>query len=418
MNRVFGLRLFFLPRGRERLGRLLVVLGALFYLARAVVQLTRLRAEIANADFPFFHQAAVDLAAGRDPYTPFLSRCPGFHWCFGGYIYPPLLAELLRPLTGLDVVGAEAIWIIASHLMLAGAAYVTYLAIGADLPRGAGRILLAASLFFLPVYQNLYSASVGALLLLVLALAAWAYVAGRAAGAGVSLGVGAVLRVTPVAMGPMLLRTRADFRRPAGAVAMAVTGILLMAFLTVLTPYTFEYLTAVLPRISAGTDFVSNVSLPAVLLRLQEFFLAGQTPGGNLLGTVLTIALVGLTWWYARGLEGRAARAASFAGFLAVTALASSVTWNYHLTNELLVLALLAPWLSHGRHAVGLVGLSYPLLWIYSDGVLAATRLKPGGPVVAVVYIVVTSLNAVGMLLLWLACLDVLHGLRQESGTS
>ena len=175
MRRTFGIRLLFIPAARERLGTLLVVVGGCLYALRAVIQLTALRTEIQTADFPVFYHAATDLAAGHDPYTSFLSQCPGYQWCLGGYIYPPLLAELLRPLTALDLLAADATWTVASHLMLLAAAGATYGAVRADLPRGSGRLLLAAALFFLPLYQNLYAGSVGAPLLLVLALSAWAY---------------------------------------------------------------------------------------------------------------------------------------------------------------------------------------------------------------------------------------------------
>ena len=414
VTRVFGLRLFFIPSSRERLGSLLVVAGGALYLVRAIVQLASLKREIDNADFPVFLAAASDLGRGHDPYTSFLAHCPGYEWCYGGYIYPPLLAELLRPLTRLDLVAADAVWTIACHLMLVAAAFVTWRAIRGDLPRGGGRLLLAGSLFFLPLYQNLYAGSVGAPLLLILAISGASYIAARDGLAGAALGLGAVFRVTPAAMGPLLLRTRADLRRPVGALAALATGIGLMGLLAILTPYTVEYVVKVLPRISAGTAFVSNVSLPGVLLRLQVAILGARMPGAALVGTGVALGFIGWTWWRSLGITGRAGRAAAFAAILAVTALVSSVTWNYHLVNELLVLALIAPWLHHGRHATTLALLSYPLLWIYSDGVLAFTHFSLTGPG----YLLVTSLNAMGMLLLWLACLDVLAGLRHGEATA
>lgn len=421
MRRTFGLRLFFIPATRERLGTLLVGVGLALYALRGIAQLASLRSEIRTADFPVFYQAALDLNAGRDPYTPFLAaaaqHCPGFQWCLGGYIYPPLLAEALRPLTGLGVLGADAAWTVASHLMLVGAAYATYRAVGRDLPRGAGRMLLAASLLFLPLYQNLFSGSVGALLLLVLGLAAWALVAERDGLAGGALAVGAVLRVSPLAITPVLVRRRQDLRRPYGLIGLVVTGLALMAALALLTPYTIEYLVRVLPKINGGTDFVSNVSLPGVLLRFEKALLGSPLPWSPLIGSALAAGVLGFTWWSSRGLDDTAGRASSFAAFLAATSLVSSVTWNYHLVNELLVLALLAPRLSRARHATWMAVAAYPLLWIYSDGILAYTGWRPGGLGPGLAFLAITSLNAVGMLLLWLACLDVLAALRQEGGT-
>jgi hypothetical protein len=421
-TRVYGLRLFFHPASRERAGRMLVVLGGALYVTRGVAQLFLLRRELPTADFKWFYDAAVSLGAGRDPYLVFLNtKCAGgaHQWCYGGYIYPPLLAELMRPLAAFDVVAADAIWILLSHVMLLLAALVTYRVVGRDLPRGGGAVLLAGALFFLPIYQNLYSGSVGAPLVLLLALSASAYVAGQNVGAGAWLGVGAVLRVTPVAMAPLLLRTRSELRRPAGLAGLAAAGAGLMLLLALLTPYTLEYVTSVLPRLSGGSDIVSNVSLPAVLLRFQKTFLGGRFQElGLVLGAPLALLFLGITWWRTLGVEGRAGRAAAFAAFLAVTALISSITWNYHLVNEMLVLALLAPWLGRGRHALWLALVAYPLLWIYSDGVLAATGLRPVGFIPATTFLLITSLNAVGMVLLWLACLDVVAGLRREARTT
>jgi hypothetical protein len=418
VTRVFGLRLFFIPASRERLGTLLVAFGGVLYVLRAIVQLLSLGKEIATADFPNFYQAAVDLSAGRDPYGPFLAICHGYEWCKGGYIYPPLLAEVLRPLTGLGLLGADAAWTIACHVMLIGAAYATYRAIGHDLPRGGGRLLLAATLFFLPLYQNLYAGSVGAPLLLLLALSAWALVERRDALAGAALAAGAVLRVTPLAIAPVLARRRDDFRRPYGIAGLALTGVALLLALALLTPYTIEYLVKVLPKINGGTDFVSNVSLPGVLLRFEKASLGSHLPWSPLVGSILAAACLGFTWWRSRGLDDRAGRATAFAGLLAATSLVSSVTWNYHLVNELLVLALLAPWLSRARHATWMAVAAYPLLWVYSDGILAYAGLRPSGLGPALAFLVITSLNALGMLLLWLACLDVLASLRQERGTA
>jgi hypothetical protein len=403
-----------MPRERERLTALLASLAVAFYAGRAVIQLLALRQEAGTGDFKVFYQAAVDLARGSDPYRSFLDVCHGDHWCLGGYIYPPLLALVLRPLTSLDAIGAQAVWTIASHAMLIAAALVTYATIRNHLPRGAGRIVLAAALFFLPLYQNLYSGSVGAPLVLLLAISAWAYVSGKNGWAGVVLGAGAVLRVTPAAIAPVMLRTRAEARRPVGVVALGAMVAGSFALLALITPFTIEYLTRVLPKISGTTAFYSNVSLPGVLLRLQLALFGRALPGSTLVGLVVAIAVLGITWWQALRLDGRPARAVAFAAFLAATSLVSSVTWNYHLVNELLVFALLLPWLDRGRRATGLAIVAYPLLWIYSDGVLAAIGLRPEGAVGTSAFLVITSLNAAGMLLLWLATLDVLRGLRRE----
>jgi hypothetical protein len=97
-----------------------------------------------------------------------------------------------------------------------------------------------------------------------------------------------------------------------------------------------------------------------------------------------------------------------------VIPVASALTWNYHLINELLVYALLAPLLIVGTRAWWLAVASYPLLWLYGDGMLLTFGINRGSFLGAAAFLVVTSVNLVGAVLLWLASLDVLARLRAD----
>ncbi|MGB2938813.1 MAG: glycosyltransferase family 87 protein [Candidatus Dormiibacterota bacterium] len=405
-------------RTRWRLAYLVCVCGVILYVARAGFQLVIIRTELPLQDFPEFYNAAVALNQGGDPYTAFISNCPAAHWCLGGYIYPTLFAELLRPLALLPVATAAQAWLLLSHLMLGASAVVAYRTVRPWLPRGAAPLLLAASLFFLPVYQNLHAAQIGALLLLVLTAAAWFFVRGQQAGGGLGLGLASVLRVSPVAMAPMLLRSRRDLARPWGIVVMGLTGLLLLAGLYLLTPATIEYFTEVLPRISAGTGISSNVSLPGVVERVQEIVAGRVFIGSSVFTVIVTLVGVGITWVASLRLDGARSRAAVFAAFLAVLPVVSSITWNYHLMNELLVYALLGPTLVAGSRAWWLAVASYPLVWIYADGLLLVFNIGTQTPLGTALFITLTSLNVVGAGLLWLACLDVLRLRRQRDAAS
>lgn len=396
---------------RWRLAYFTAFFGLLLYGGRAIMQMLLLSQETVYSDFPEFYSAAVQLNRAGDPYAAFLSACPGHEWCKGGYIYPPLFAELLRPLALLSQLAAERAWILVSHLLLVATAVIVYLTVRRWLVRGTAPMLLAASLFFLPVYQNLAAGQIGALLLMVLALAAYAFVErGASTGAGLALGVGAVLRVTPVALAPLLLRGRRDLRRPVGLLMMAATGAGLLGLLYLLTPTTLEYFTRVLPRLTAGTGDQGNVSLPGVLIRLQLLTLGHTLPYWGAITTVMTVAGVAITWWFSRGEGDGRYRAATFAAYVAVLPVVSSITWNYHLINELLVYALLAPSLLAGRRAWWLAVASYPLLWIYGDRSFLAMGIDPNTPAGAIIFLCLTSANALGAILLWVSCLDVLRG--------
>ncbi len=403
---------------RWRLAYFTALLGLLLYLGRAVAQIILIRQETPLQDFPQYYAAALRLNSGGDPYATFLASCPGPRCLLGGYIYPPLLAELLRPLTLLNEIGAAVVWILLSHLMLAITAVVAYRTVRQWLPRGAAPLLLAASLLFLPIYQNLHGGQVGSLLLLILAIAANRFVhRGAGGGAGAALGLGAVLRVSPVAMTPLLLRTREDLRWPVGLTVMAATGGGLLGLLYLLTPTTAKYFRQVLPALSMSTGRTANLSLPGVLIRLQDVTLGHALPFADIADALLLPAGLALTWWMVRGLDDARFRAAAFAAFLAVLPVVSAITWNYHLVNELLVYTLLAPSLAVGGRAWWLAVASYPLLWLYGDGLLLTLGINTTSSPGTVAFMLVTSLNLVGALLLWFASLEVLAGLRRTAST-
>jgi hypothetical protein len=279
-------------------------------------------------------------------------------------------------------------------------------------------LLLVAAMFFLPVYKNFYFLQVGSLMLLVLAAAAWAFTRRRDAAAGAILGLATVLRITPIIQAPMLVRSRKDLRHPAGVAGLAVAVVLIMAALAVLTSSTLEYVSTVLPRLGQSTATLDNISLPGLVVRVAADLSAGA-PNATVLKVVsvaLQLALLGLTWVFSLSLEGGRQRAVVFAAFLAVTPIISSITWDHHLVTELLVLALLAPSLRPSTGTFWLAVGSYPLLWVprgVTDGMVSALGLSFPEGLATLPFLVITSLNLVGMFLLWLACLGALGGYRR-----
>ena len=276
-------------------------------------------------------------------------------------------------------------------------------------------VLLLAALVFLPMYKNFYFLQVGALMLLILAAAAWAFTRRRDFTAGALIGLAAVLRVTPLIQAPMLLRSRDDLRRPAGIAGLVISVVALMAAMAILTTTTIEYVVTVVPapwpqRQHPGQYLPAR---PAGAGRMRSPAGPGQPP--SRWSASVQLALLGLTWVFSLGLEGGSQRAAVFAAFLAVTPIVSSITWDHHLVTELLVLALLAPSLRWGSRSWWLAVASYPLLWVPRGhdrrGGEGAGLTTLHGPTVAP-FLLVTSLNLVGMVLLWLACLDVMRGYR------
>jgi hypothetical protein len=411
ISRVYGLRLLSKEPGRTRLA-VAAALGALLvYVVRAAEQIANL--DVSN-DYIFYLRAARGLVDGRDIYAAFQQACPhagaacqGFS---GYYIYPPLLAELMRPLTALSTQSGARVWVVAGHLALATSVFVAYRAIRGLTSVAAMALLATATLVFLPLYENLYFMQVNTFVLALLAVAAGAFmVQPSGIGAGLALGVASVLRVTPIGMGAALLRRR---RSLSGFGALLATGLVLVAALAWLTPAMSEFLTRVLPRLAGSTPWIENQSLPAALARAAALSAGHSRVVGFLGGAplVLTAAIILVTWYRSRGIDGGPGRAAVFAAFLAAIPIYGSVTEQHHLVAELLVYALLAPSLVPGSRPWWLAVVAYPFLWISHDDPLkwALGLPAPAGDY-ALAVLMMVPLNLVGAILLWLSCQETLR---------
>jgi hypothetical protein len=112
-------------------------------------------------------------------------------------------------------------------------------------------VLLSAALLFLPLYQSLYSVQVGVLLVFLLAVVGFGVVRGREGLAGAALAGAVVLRLTPLALVPLLVNRRSR-SRPVGLIAFVAVAVGLLLGLEALTPATWEYFTTVLPKLGAA----------------------------------------------------------------------------------------------------------------------------------------------------------------------
>src|SRR3982074_523082 len=145
MRRAFGLRLFFQPRSRERLFIFAAAISVLGFAVRAAIQLAGLGQASLQYDYKPYFDAGLALNQGGDPYSAFLDAC-GTAWCHVGYIYPPLLAELFRPLAMLSPHDGALAWLLLTYLLFAVAIVVVDGTVRVWLSPGTRALLLAAGM--------------------------------------------------------------------------------------------------------------------------------------------------------------------------------------------------------------------------------------------------------------------------------
>lgn len=142
-----------------------------------------------RTDLTVYTAAARALRDGADPYE---ARSPR-GW---KYVYPPLLAIAMQPLTGLETTTAATIWFAVSVLALAGALALTARAIGP--PVGRASVAAAFVVCVLFVGQTLQRGQVTTVLLVVQVGALALLAARREVLAGIVLALGIALRLTPL----------------------------------------------------------------------------------------------------------------------------------------------------------------------------------------------------------------------------
>lgn len=400
---------------RWRLAYFTAAIGVLFWLVRFTVQMVILPSESGlRWVFGEYIRAAADLNAHRDPYGPFLALCR--HGCstFDGYDYPPLFAEILRPLTFLPVENAARVWLVLNLIFLVIIVWIVHRLIRTWISRGALALLATAAAFFVPLFQVFYYFEAGILIALLLTIGAFYFVRRQHDEAtGFALALAVLLKVQPIAMAPMLVRSRTDLKKPLALTGMAI-GLLALTGLTwVISPdRTVEWFKEVLPLLTTAPTIPENFSLAGVIGR-GALLLTGQRPAAlSILTLLASFGIVVATWRFSFGLNSPRARAATFASFVAMLPIISSVTWDHHLAIELLVYALMAPSLQIGRASWWMAIASYPLLCVTTNLIFPLLALvapiRPD-PAQIVVVLLVTSLDLLGMLLLWGACLLVLR---------
>ena len=302
-------------------------------------------------------RAASRIASGQDPYD--LCATMGCLEPTGPqYVMPPVLAWMLQPLVGVDshVITVGAVLVLNASLFL-----FVWLALRALRIRDwqVGALLVLTALAFEPVIGNIAEGQVNLVLLGLSGVWFAAWMNGGRWWGGAALGAAIAIKLIqgPIALLVLWARRWSMF------VAAAAAGLVL--WLVGAPQYLFEYLTKVLPAISAGTGFFENHSPGGTITRLIDpdtfIVVRGSPAPARILTTLLAIAVIATTLAAVRNSRNPALDAAAM---VAATPLIASYSWGTHLVLLLLPMFVLIAW-SLGRQdwlVLALVAASWLLI--------------------------------------------------------
>ena len=350
-------------------------LGAYFVAARA----------LAEGESPYDGQVAQRLASGAGI---------AYH---SPYIYPPLLALLLRPLTSWPYPAAAALWFVLSAGALLAALCLLRPVTG--LPWRVYRWVCAAAFFLPPVHHTLQHGQITNFLLLLMVAGALG-----STGGGAWVGIAAALKVFPATLGAVY----AIGGRLAALGAMAASGAVVTLAGALAAPgATAEFVRRVGPQLALERRLApNNQSLDAVMARWFEthWFVTPiiHAPGiGRIASQLGAAAVIGLTLWTlvaVRKAEGPAGQAGRFSLVLAATLIVSPIVWDHYYVLLLLPVAVL--YRSSGDEAVRLLLLAgVALLFSHRYWPLTFAMKSP----------VFMSSGLAGVVVLWIALLKLVR---------
>ena len=335
-----GVRTFGSPRFRLLVAALLAGFGVLANIVFLIILDNPIRPW--GEDFEAYYFAAQRVAEGLSPYTSDQLASPVDAVCPGCYLYPPLLAQLLVPVTALPLGVAVTGWF-ALNSVLAYAAVWLALSIGGA-ARSMERALwsLVAVTFYFPVFQSNWLGNVSTFTgLLAVLVAAGGTVAGLAVTAGL------LLKLTPAAWAPAVLVGSRSSR-----LALLISLSVVLGVFVLLAPAGWLDYPAVLRNLLAGSGEVDWNLGWAVLA--QEAGLSDPVATlARASSMALAVAALAASAWVAR----RAAGMPAAAVLGTATLLLLPGTFWYHYLAVLLPLAALA-WPRAGRSARAILLLS------------------------------------------------------------
>jgi glycosyl transferase family 87 len=279
-----------------------------------------------GTDYAAYWQAAAALLGDGSPYSaaqlagPYVAVEPGL------YLYPPLVATLVTPMTGLPVSVASGIWSLLGALAFLAVGLVVARREGVARSRRDLVLVGLAGLIFPPVYIDLVVGNVNLWLFALLGLAWLGYRSDRPIVLGFAIAAATLVKLFPVVLFVWLVATR---RWRALGWAVLGAGAIVVATLPVTGIQAWlDYPRAIL---NAASGVVSVV--PTISDLLTGFLGATAARVVVLAGGGILVYACARRW----------PPALSFGMAVAVSVLAVPILWNQYLVLMLLPLLLVAP---------------------------------------------------------------------------
>jgi alpha-1,2-mannosyltransferase len=287
-------------------------------------------------DFGAYLAAANAVANHTDLYAQFIHQRPNV--ALSGFDYPPVVAFLVQPLAWVPATAAATLWL---WLTVACTAAATGIAAFTLLPRAWPRLEISALVTFLfsAATYNYWHGQMNPVIFLLLAVALHAWVHEHQTRFGVLIGIAASIKLAPIVLVVLIIRRR--WWRAAAACGVTLAAGLALGVAAFGTATLHEYVTRVLPVLSAQDGWLYNQSISGVVSRL--FGHAVLIPQSGSLGiSIVTdgvlIVMLGLLFFaVGPGARNRAVSGAEFAAGTLFMLLASTITWYAHYVTAIIV---------------------------------------------------------------------------------
>ena len=273
------------------------------------------------------------------------------------YVYPPMLADALTPLTFLPLATAAQIWLALNLGALFLIAFMVTRLLQCEFLSGSGLVVLIALFVSQPVIASLTFGQITIMLLLLWTWGTRLYQKGSVTASAVVFALAAALKLTPIlVVVPVLIWRDLPWLR---AFALAGATILLVLCLVNTPTALVDYFMNVVPSMSRGIPLHLNES---ILSSAQCLYLAilgepidhASRPVPHLflmavkLVSLLVIAFAALlVWRHRKGLR-MADRLLTLTLFAMLSVSVSPVAWRAAYSVALLALALLWGEAFHG----------------------------------------------------------------------